>query len=363
MNSKITKFAAAAVIIIVVFLAVNIFHNTIPTTFAGEILTSAIQAVQNVHSVHIKARLRTLPQDNFSYIDPTHDFVPVEIWAKQCEDGRVYMRFDKPCRQLTVDGETATMIINHNYVVQLKTSSYGVFNCDWMTKLVAVNELLENELKMAENDSKHEISVYHEEINGQDKLVLQRNSQASVLKRDYLRNKFIQNSERTFYYYFDPETKLLEGMRLFVNTGERNILIFEITDIFYDPQIVDSQFTLQIPQDAIYHVAPKVLPDNEKYTSMTPKEAALAIFTACAKENWEEVLKFESQSRISAGMKHSWGGLEIIQIGEPFQSEGYPGWFVPYEIRVKDGRIIKHNLALRNDNPANRWVIDGGEVY
>ena len=54
------------------------------------------------------------------------------------------------------------------------------------------------------------------------------------------------------------------------------------------------------------------------------------------------------------------GGLEVISIGEPFQSMGYPGWFVPYEIKLQSGEIKKHNLAIRNDNPAHRFELDGG---
>ena len=51
---------------------------------------------------------------------------------------------------------------------------------------------------------------------------------------------------------------------------------------------------------------------------------------------------------------------EIITIGEPFQSGRYPGWFVPYEIKLNSGEIKAHNLALRNDNDAGRYVVDGG---
>ena len=357
------KLTAAASILIAVFLSLTVWNNAVPNAMANELLASAIEAVQNTYSIHIQARLRTEPQDNFSFIKLEHDFVPVDIWAKQSEDGSVRMRVDKPRRQLTVDGKTATMIINHNYVVEYKTSHYGVFNSDWLIKLVAVHELLENELEMAKDDSKHEICVYHEESDGQDFLVLQRYSQANVSKGDYLRNKFIGDAERTYYYYFDPETKILTGMQLIVHTDEEDVVVFEITDIEYNPQIADSHFALDIPEDAIYSKEPEILPDNEKYADMTPKEAATAIFTACAKENWDEALKFEAQSRISDGMKKSWGGCEIINIGEPFQSKGYIGWYVPYEIKVRDGRILKHNLALRNDNSAKRWVIDGGRVF
>jgi outer membrane lipoprotein-sorting protein len=360
MKSKITKLTAAAVVLIAAFLSLTILDNGVPNVMASEVLTSAIQAVQNTYSIHIKAKLRTAPQDNFSYIDLKRDFVPIEMWAKQCEDGRVLMRIDKPRRQVTMNGKTATMLINHNYVVQMETSCYGVYNSDWLMKLMIVNELLEMELKMAENDDKHSISVYHEEIDGQELLVLQRYSPANVSKGDYLRNKFISDADRTLTYYFDPETKILVGMQTLVHTDEEDVLVFEITDIQYNPEIADSQFTLEIPEDAIYSVEPQILPDNEKYVNMTPKEAAQAFFTACAEENWDEYLKFNNESRVSEGMKQYLGGIEIISLGEPFQSGGYGGWFVPYEIKLKNGSIKKHNLALRNDNPAKRWIVDGG---
>jgi len=59
-------------------------------------------------------------------------------------------------------------------------------------------------------------------------------------------------------------------------------------------------------------------------------------------------------------MKDIFGGLEIISIGEPFKSGKYPGWFVPYEIEFKSGGVKKFNLAVRNDNAAKRWQVDGG---
>ena len=354
------KLTAAATILIAAILSLTILDKGVPNVMASEVLTSAIEAVQNTYSIHIKAKLRTLPQDNFSHIDPALDFVPVAIWAKQCQDGRVLMRFDKPRRQLTVDGKTATMIINHNYVVQMATSAYGVYNCGWLLKLMVVDELLKNELEMAKNDNKHEISIYHENIDGQNKLVLERYSQADVSKGDYLRNKFICNAERTFYYYFDPETKILEGMQLLAHIEDKDVLIFEITDILYNPEIENSHFTLEIPEDAVYSVEPQILPDNEKYANMTPKEAALGFFTACAEEDWDEYLKFNNESRVSEGMKQYLGGIEIVSIGKPFRSTFYPGRFVPNEIKLKNGHIKKHNLALKRDKRTKRWIVDGG---
>ena len=101
----------------------------------------------------------------------------------------------------------------------------------------------------------------------------------------------------------------------------------------------------------------EVLHNNEKYKKMTPKEVAEALFTACAEENWDEFQKYWPDS---GQMKDYLGGLEIISIGEPFQKGAYPGWFVPYEIKLKNGHVKKHNLAIRNDNAAKRYMFDGG---
>jgi len=58
---------------------------------------------------------------------------------------------------------------------------------------------------------------------------------------------------------------------------------------------------------------------------------------------------------------HCYSGLAIVKIGEPYKSfNGYAGFYVPYEIRLKDGYIKKWQLAIRNDNPAKSYRVDGG---
>jgi hypothetical protein len=59
--------------------------------------------------------------------------------------------------------------------------------------------------------------------------------------------------------------------------------------------------------------------------------------------------------------------MEIIRLGKPFKGRvimfggiEYPGVYVPYEIRLKDGTVKKFQLAIRCDNPEKRWYWDGG---
>ena len=358
---KSIKFTAAAVILVAAALSLTVWDTAVPNVMASEVFTSAIQAVENIHSIYIKAQMRTLPADNFMYLNLDLDFVPIEMWKKQCDDGQLRMRIDKPRRQLTFDNTTATMVVNQNHVVQVNhRNSYGAFDSRWLTRLMQVDNLLKSEQKLAEDDKQNEIAVYHKEINGINRLVVERFSRADVSKNDYLRNKFIDDADRTLIYYFDPNTKLLEGLQILVHTDEKDILAFEITDIAYNVEIDDDLFALEIPEDAVFHKDPEILPDNEKYVNMTPKEAALAFFTACAEENWEEYLKFNTQSRVGESTKQYLGGIEIISLGEPFQSEGSSGWFIPYEIKLKNGPVKKHNLSLKRFPPANRWMVDGG---
>jgi len=364
MKSKITKLATAAVIIIAMVLTVNIFHKSIPSASAAQLLQDAVDAVSDVWSVHMKAQMRTLPGDNFSLIGLHYDFVPIEMWKRTDENGLVQWRIEKPGRVLLMDSRTTTMFMRPNHgVLRDKPLPLGCFD-SWSGRLLNVQELLDNELQKAKNNPDREVCLWHQEAEGKDELMLEVNITTDLSEDDYLRNKFIQESDHMKVYRFDAKTKLLEGLQVYVHTEDDDVLIFEVTDIEYNMELDDGIFALDLPEDMIWSREPEILPDNEQYEKMTPKEAVTVFFQACADENWDEVLKFWTTSRIDDGMKKYLGGLTIKSIGEPFQSEGYArdglGWFVPYEIRLKSGVVKKLNLAIRKDNPANRFVVDGG---
>ncbi len=141
-------------------------------------------------------------------------------------------------------------------------------------------------------------------------------------------------------------------------------MIFELDQIDYNPPIDPNVWKLEMPADVTWAQLPgqlPKLPDNEKYTSMTAEQAARAFFEACGREDWDEVGKF--MSPVTPSLKGYLGGVEIVSLGESFTSKAYPGRFVPYEIKLKGGlwgRTKKWNLAVRKDNPAGRWQIDGG---
>ena len=132
--------------------------------------------------------------------------------------------------------------------------------------------------------------------------------------------------------------------------------------------------------------------DNARFTrltSTTPAQVAQAFFDACAREDWTEAGKYwppgflKQDPTFLNTITNIYGGLEIVSLGKPFkgrislaslpaderkrlEAQGvrggfeYPGVYVPYEIRLKDGTVKKWQLAIRCDNAESHWYWDGG---
>jgi hypothetical protein len=322
---------------------------------AAETLAQGAKAVPKVSTIHIQGKLRTRPGDNFSYIDSKLDFVPIEVWKQFGENTK--WRVEKPGRVIVMDGVSTIMLIKPNLACKIPSPTNGAFDSGWLFSLTNVQDLINEELQTALAKG-WDMKLAHEESNGVKKLLVTVEAKAGSGTDDYLKNKFINTSDTRRVYCFDAETKRLEAINIYLHQKGEDVLIFEAKNIDYDQPIDPETFSLKLPKDVLWSQEPAKLPDNEKYEKMTPKEAATAFFEACAKENWDEVRKFDNP--VTEETKKYLGGLQVISLGEPFQAKPYPGWFVPYEIKFKNGEVHKHNLAIRNDNPAKRYVFDGG---
>ena len=358
MKSSITKLAAAAVIIIAIGFAVHFMNKSMPTASAEEVLAMATKAVSNLRSVYIKAEIRTIPNDNFELIRLNYDFVTNEMWKQFDGTPQGKWRIEKPGRVVVMDGTSSLLLIRPNHAAKggINTGFVG-----WLKPLLDVDKVLDSEIKLAQKQGSELVLTHQKGLDGRDKLLVSVEASAQGdFTNDWLKNKSISASDNLRIYTFDAETKLLETLEVYVHTAGEDVLVLQITDIEYNLDIDPALFSLELPVDVIWYGQPKELADNEKYEQMGPKEAAQAFFEACADENWDEVLKFWPASAVDQRLKDYLGGIEIVSIGEPFKSGNYGGWFVPYEIKFKNGATKKMNLAVRNDNPAQRYVVDGG---
>ncbi len=343
--------SAAAVILIIALAAPNAQAKAV------EVMAKGARAIAKLTSVHLRGQLRTLPADNFSYIDANSEFYPVELW-KQFEP-ELKWRVEKPGRVAVMDGQQTLLYLKTaNEAFKVARPAPSAFDTDWLHRIANLSNTISNELRLAQAQGWKLGLTEETAADGRPKSIVTVHAKCGLPDDDYARNKFFHNADTRRVYRFDAQTERLEAVQIYLVRSAGEVQIFELNQIDYDQPIDPSVWQLDLPADVSWYKEPQKLPDNEKYASMTPEEAARAFFEACAKEDWNEVGKF--MSPISQRLKDYLGGVEIVSLGKAFTSKAYGGQFVPYEIKFKNGRIQKHNLAVRKDNPAHRWQVDGG---
>jgi len=324
---------------------------------AAAALARGAEAVPNPRTVHMVAKMRTDRHDNFSSIDPKLDLQRIEIWRLFGDQPK--WRVEKPGRVAVMDSVSAVQFLRPNLVVKLPQPAANAFGRDWMLGLGNVQDMITRELRTAQAKGWTLKTVEETTATGEKKQVVTVEAKAELAENDWIKNKSFQTADTRRVYRFDARTQRLDGFEAYLHQPGGDVLVFATERIDYDQPIDPSVFTLELPKDVVFVKDVERLPDNAKYEKMTPKEAARVFFEACGKEDWTEAQKF-SRVPYNERMKGYLGGLEIVNLGEPFQSKSYAGSFIPYEIKLKDGEIKKWNLAMRKDNPAKRYVVDGG---
>jgi hypothetical protein len=123
---------------------------------------------------------------------------------------------------------------------------------------------------------------------------------------------------------------------------------------------------LQLQQDFKWSAEPEVLTNNDAYAKLSPTEAVQAYYDAQSKLDWVEMRKFTSESDVEDTKKQvemaEKVGMDVhklmpvVEVGEATWSPEQSAWFV----KCRMSQIKKWNLAVRKDNPAGRWQVDGG---
>ncbi len=130
--------------------------------------------------------------------------------------------------------------------------------------------------------------------------------------------------------------------------------------------IYDSKLQPTGDDDLKWTNTPAILPDNDVYARMSPVEVVKACFGALTNMDWPELKKFspddyvekikrqlEEEQKAGMDMHKLMPGVEI---GEAFWSPEQSAWFVKCQV----SQIRGGSMAVRKDNPAGRWQVDGG---
>jgi outer membrane lipoprotein-sorting protein len=354
--SKLAVAVAAAVVLVVlapILVSLRSKGNHVPAPVFS-LLAQSVQAMSGIESVHMTARMRTLPRDNFEYINPECDWVPLDIY-KQFGDPAKW-RVEKAGRVVVMDGASTLLWIKPNMAARGRS---GAGFIEWLYPLLDTGKIFDNELAAARAGAAT-AQMSEETRDGAREIVLSVKRSSKVPVTDWLHNKNVSTSDQTRVYRFDAASKRFSGMQLLVHRDSSDVAVFEITSVRYNEALAPSLFTLDLPANVIWSVSAEQMPVTSEPLPTTPKDVATLLFDALARQDWRQALVVIPASDVAPVMKEIYGGLQVISIGEPFQSVLYRGWFVPYEIKLKNGYVKKHNLAVRNDNPGRRWMFDGG---
>jgi hypothetical protein len=324
---------------------------------ASEVMSRGITAARQLTSIHLQCRVRTAPADNFAHIDPRNEFVPVELWK---ELGTVpKWRIEKPGRFAVMDGQSTVLFMrNVNAAYKVPRAARDAFDTRWLHEMAIIETALETELRNAQSrgwkmDVKRESTV-----SGTAEAVVVIEAKANVPEGDYLKNKFFTTADTRRVYRFDDQSGRLQAVQVYLQESTGETLVFEVDRIDYNQPIPAAVFTAQLPDDVRW-IQDRPRSADPQFAKLTAQEAARTFFEACGREDWETVGKFWSLP-LDGRLKSYLGGIQIVSLGEAFTSAVSKAKFVPYEIRLRDGGVKKHNLALKQHADIGGWYVDGG---
>lgn len=307
-------------------------------------------AVPQPASIHLVGKIRTPPRDNFSLIHADAELVPLEIWRQFGDTPK--WRVEKPGRVAVMDGKTTAMLMRPNLGVKLPKPFPSAFDTTVLLGFTDAKDFVNSQIAAVLANGGRARSAREDTPDGKGQLVVTMEQKADVPDKDPNKNHWLgRDSNLRWLFRFNPETHRLTEAEVYLQLPDGDKLVLKIDRVEYDQPIDPAVFALKFPENTFWHQEPQRLPDNEKYEKMSPQEAARAFLEACGKEDWKEAEKFFQY--LDPRIKDFLGGLQIVSLGQPFQSQSYPGWYIPYELKL---RVIR-KVSVRNDNPAHRWIV------
>jgi hypothetical protein len=346
-------FGLSAVAGVAAILLVLLWTSPKAQARAAEVMIQGAQAVAKLSSIHLRGQLRTLPADNFSYINADCEFCTIELWKQFAPE--LKWRAEKPGRVAVMDGQSTVLYIKVAHSgAKFPGPSSSAYDTEWLHRIAFLGNTISNELRNAQAKGWKLDTAEETAADGRVKSVVTIHAKSGIPENDYLKNSFFDNADTRRVYRFDAGTKLLEAVQYYLVLPSGEKLIFDLNQIEYNQPIDATVWELAIPADMSWSQEPQKLPDNEKYASMTAEQAARAFLEACSRKDWDEAGKFLSP--ITEQTKEYLGGLEIVSLGESFTSKSYGGRFVPYEIKLPSQ---ESNARVSNTNRAKRCVLTG----
>lgn len=316
---------------------------------AKEILTHAIDAFENTESIDMVVEVRTRPVENFRYIDINENFINHNILIAS-SDSILRWRIDKGERIATGNGnDIYTWIPSLNLGWHIKGSdNENVLG--YLATLLKPWEILQAELDNCISNSNVEYKVNKKE--NEIILTIHAYPQGNF-DNPYLLNTSISESESIRKYLIDADSKRLKSVAISVVSGKREVVVLRISNISYG--MLSENICMLA--DGIRFVEFNDQPDGLK--GLSAEEAASTFLNAFADWNEDIIDKMMAREIQNAIYKKHYQGASLDSIGSAFTSGLGNSVFVPYTLKLRDGTLQRHNIALQ-ETGSGGWIVVGG---
>lgn len=316
---------------------------------AKELLRNAIDSVMNSESIEMVVDVRTHPIENFRYIDVNNDFVTHHIYIATT-DSMLIWRVDKGERIAVGNGsEMYAWIPSLNLGWHMGSPDRGNV-LGYLANFLTPRKILEAELDNCINNSEAEYKV---EKNGKDILLIVHASPQGNFDNTYMLNTSIPESESVRRYVIDADSKRLKGASVSVIVGNHEIEVLKISSIDYNSQRKD----ICKLDNGIRFVEIEDQPDG--LMGLSAEEAASTVLNAFADWNESILDKVIIREVSDVTYRARFQGSKLISIGKSFKSGNGNSVFVPYTLKLRDGTLQRHNIALQTTE-CGGWVVVGG---
>lgn len=346
--------AAALAVIAAIFV---IKPGSTPVYAAESFFARAAEYFSNVSGYTVNFKVRTLPNDNFSYINPTSKFVDHRM--NVCSDGK--WSLDKGGRTAIFDGK--------NLWSCLPEKGFGwKFDASAQSSVIEpYNILLDIERLMHWLEcfaSQHQdVEIRKGENEYVDMLVLIMPAQGNYTN-DYAKySSILDNKTRQMYIFSKADGRLMQ-MKIDAYICGIPRTIIKLDRIDYGASIAEAD--VHVPggiewTDMTYEgkaALADILPWNE-FTGISAEEAVEKMFQAINSGDEAKLRVILAYSPVT-NIQERFRGCSLINTGSSFKSGTYNGVFVPCKVRTPDGKTRKYTIALKKDARYDSWVVDGG---
>ena len=315
---------------------------------AKEILSQAIEAMRNYESIEMIVDVKTRPVENFRYISLDDEFVTHRMDIT-VSDSLLSWRIDKGERVAMSDGrDIYTWIPSVKLGFHItETENENVLG--YMANLLTPRRILEAELQNCINNNNAEYKVSK---SGSEIILTVHASPQGNFENPYLLNSSITESENVRRYVIDANSKELKSATVSVISRGREVDVLKVMSINYDSY----GHNLSLPYD-IKFVETENQPAGLK--ELSAEEAATAVLNAFTV--WDETIldRVMIHEVSDAAYKEQFSGAKLISVGRSFTSGSGLSIFVPYTLKLRDGTMRRHNIALQKTDSGG-WVVVGG---